>query len=148
CGVESWTFEVTSKGELKDFVLDVAPYNNERLDYIRTRYRKYPEDFYGSVPFRGKVYCSGSKEHPAYLGHSRIKRFRRVAEKTSRRMVNMIFDKIKKNADALAAERASQLGIPKELLITPIEVQREERRIRSRRKEVPETAKKGHVPSG
>jgi hypothetical protein len=125
-GGETWTFEVTSKGQLKDFILDVAPYNNQRLGYIRTRYRKYPEDFYRSLPFRGQIYCSGSKEHPVYLGHSRIKRFRRVAEKASRRMVNMIFDQIKKNADALAAERASQLGIPKEQLITPVEKQREE----------------------
>lgn len=125
-GGETWTFEVTSKGELKDFVLEVAPYNDERLDYIRTRYRKYPEDFYRSVPFRGNIYCSGSKEHPTYLGHSRIKRFRRVAEKASRRMVNIVFDQIKKNADALATERASRLGIPKELLITPAEKQREE----------------------
>ena len=41
-------------------------------------------------------------------------------------MVDMIFDQIKKNADALATERASQLGIPKEQLITPVEMQREE----------------------
>ncbi len=125
-GGETWTFEVTSKGQLKDFILEVAPYNNERLDYIRTRYRKYPEDFYRSVPFCGNIYCSGSRDHPAYLGHSRIKRFRRVAEKASRRMVNIIFNQIKKNADALAAERASQLGIPKEQLVTPAEEQREE----------------------
>ena len=125
-GEDAWKFEVNSKGELKDFVLEVAPYSNERLDYIRTRYKKYPEDFYRSVPFRGNIYCSGSKEHPTYLGHSRIKRFRRVAEKASRRMVNLIFAQIKKNADALAAERASQLGIPKDLLITPVEKQAEE----------------------
>jgi len=125
-GGKTWTFEATSKGQLKDFILDVAPYNNDRLDYIRTRYGKYPEDFYRSLPFSGKIYCSGSKEHPVYLGHYRIKRFRRVAEKASRRMVDMIFDQIKKNADALATERASQLGIPKEQLITPVEMQREE----------------------
>ncbi len=125
-GSNTWTFEVASKGQLKDFILEVAPYGDERLDYLRNRYRKYPEDFYGSLPFRGVLYCSGSKEHPAYLGHSRIKRFRRVAEKASRRMVNIIFDQIKKNADALAAERAFQLGIPKEELITPAEKQSEE----------------------
>ena len=44
-GGKTWTFEVTSKGQLKDFILDVAPYNNDRLDYIKTRYGKYPEDF-------------------------------------------------------------------------------------------------------
>ncbi|UCF85597.1 MAG: hypothetical protein JSV50_08195 [Desulfobacteraceae bacterium] len=132
-GEEPWIREVTSKGQLKDFILDGVPYHNERLDYIRTMYRKYPEDFYKSVPFRGRIYCSGRKEDPIYLGHSRIKRFRRVAEKVSRRMVNIIFEQIKKNADALAAERASRLGIPKEQLMTPIEDQKEEFRHAERR---------------
>jgi hypothetical protein len=125
-GGDTWTFEVSSKGELKDFVLERAPYTNERLDYLKGKYKKYPEDFYRSVPFRGKIYCSGGKADPFYLGHSRIKRFRRVAEKASRRMVEITFDQIRMNADALAAERASQLGIPKEHLVTPVEKQREE----------------------
>ncbi len=132
-GGEAWTFDVISKGQLKDFILDVTPYENERLDDIRTRYRKYPEDFYRSAPFGGKIYCSGSKEHPTYLGHSRIKRFRRVAEKASRRMIDIIFNRIKKNADVLATQRASELGIPKEQLVTPVEEQKEEFRHAERR---------------
>ena len=125
-GGDVWNFEVTSKGELKDFVIGVAPYNNDRLDYIRARYKKFPEDFFRSVPFWGRVYCSGGEGHATYLGHSRIKRFRRVAEKASRRMADIIFNQIKKNADALAAERASRMGIPKEQLITPSGEQAEE----------------------
>jgi hypothetical protein len=121
-----WTFVVNTKGEFKDFILNAAPYHNERLDYIRERYRKYPEDFYRSTPFRGRVYCLGPRENPAYLGHSRIKRFRRVAEKTSRRMIGVVFEEIKKGADALAWERAAQLGISKERLITLPEEQQEE----------------------
>jgi hypothetical protein len=123
---EPWTFEVTSKGELKDFVLTVAPYKDERLVHIAKRYKKYPEDFFLSSPFHGKVYCTGPRNRPVYLGHSRVKRFRRVAEKASRRMINIIFNQIKKRADDLAFERASRLGIPKEQLHTPIEKQVEE----------------------
>lgn len=125
-GEEIWSFQVSTKGRLKDFILDVAPYKDERLEYIRTRYKRYPEDFYRSAPFYGEIYCSGAKEHPIYLGHSRIKRFRRVAEKVSRRMISIIFDEIKKRADALAFQRASRLGIPKEKLVTPFEEQKEE----------------------
>lgn len=121
-----WTFVVTTKGALKDFVLDAASYHDDRLEYLTEKYNKYPEDFYKSTPFLGKVYCSGSQEHRAYLGHARIKRFRRVAEKVSRRMITIIFNEIKKGADDLARERASQLRIPKEELITPAEEEKAE----------------------
>jgi hypothetical protein len=121
-----WTFEVTSKGQLKEFVLRVAPVRNQRIEYLEERFRKYPEDFFCSSPFHGKIYCCGSHEKPTYLGHSRVKRFRRVAEKASRRMINIIFNQIKKRADDLAFERASRLGIPKDQLFTPLEQQAEE----------------------
>jgi hypothetical protein len=121
-----WTFEVTSKGDLKSFILKVAPYRNERLEYIKGRCRRFPEDFYLNSPFHGKVYCIGPEDSPVYLGHSRIKRFRRIAEKASRRMIEIIFEQVKKRADDLAMERASRLGIPKEHLFTPIEQQVEE----------------------
>jgi len=125
-GADAWSFEVISKGQLKDFILEVAPYRSERLDYLASRYLKYPEDFYRSSPFHARVYCSGTQDAPHYLGHSRIKRFRRIAEKASRRMISIIFDQIKKRADDLAFERASRLGIPKEQLFTPLEQQVEE----------------------
>ena len=125
-GATPWHFEVNTKGQIKDFLLDVAPEKDERVTYIEKHYKKFPEDFYKSSPFYGKLYCSGSREHPTYLGHSRIKRFRRVAEKASRRMINIIFNQIKKRADDLAFERASMLGIPKDRLFTSIEEQIEE----------------------
>jgi hypothetical protein len=125
-GAEIWSFQVTTKGQLKDFIIDAATYKDERLEHIRTRYKRYPEDFYRSTPFHGEIYGAGAKEHPTYLGHSRIKRFRRVAEKASRRMIGIIFDEIKKRADALAFERASRLGVPKHELVTPLEEQKEE----------------------
>ncbi|MFH1435040.1 MAG: hypothetical protein ABIJ56_04910 [Pseudomonadota bacterium] len=125
-GAPTWSFEVNSKGQIKDFILAVAPEKNERFAYIKKRYKKFPEDFYRSSPFHGKLYCAGNREQPTYLGHSRIKRFRRVAEKASRRMINIIFNQIKKRADDLAFERASMLGIPKDRLVTSIEEQIEE----------------------
>jgi hypothetical protein len=125
-GGNIWNFDANTKGELKDVILQAAPYHDQRLEQIKTAYTKYPEDFYRSTPFLGKIYCSGSREHPIYLGHSRIKRFRRVAEKASRRMIDIIFAEIRKAADELASERAHRLGIPKEYLVTPVEEQKEE----------------------
>jgi len=57
---------------------------------------------------------------------SRSKRMRRIAEKSARRIVEYIFREIKRRADELAAERAVQLGIPKDRLITPVDQQIEE----------------------
>lgn len=125
-GEVPWNFEVDSKGQIKEFILRVAPFRNQRIAYLEERFQKYPEDFFCSSPFHGRIYCTGSRERPAYWGHSRIKRFRRIAEKASRRMINIIFNQIKKRADDLALERASRLGIPKDQLFTPLEQQVEE----------------------
>lgn len=48
-------------------------------------------------------------------------------------MIDIIFNRIKKNADVLATQRASELGIPKEQLVTPVEEQKEEFRHAERR---------------
>jgi len=122
-GGQTWSTEVTTKGQLKDFILDVAPYRDERYEELAAKYRKFPEDFFRSSPFYAKMYCTGTRERPVYLGHSRMKRFRRIAEKGARQIISVIFNQVKKRADELAAERAAKLGIPKDRLITSPEEQ-------------------------
>jgi len=124
--VPFYSFEVDSKGKLKEFVLSVSPVKNERIAYLTERFKKYPGDFFYNTPFHGKVYCAKINNSVVYLGHSRLKRFRRIAEKTSRRIISIIFDQIKKRADKLAEERAMRLGIPKDKLLTPLDQQVEE----------------------
>lgn len=115
-----------TKGELKDFVARSAPrYHNRRIAQLFEKFRNYPEDYYLETPFDGRVYHIPTSDFdaPLFVGSTRLKRFRRIAEKGSRRIVDYLFERIRANADALAEERARRLGIPKSELVTPKEEQ-------------------------
>lgn len=115
--------EVGHKATLKDFIVRNPPYQTPRIEEILAHYGRYPQDYYRHAPFHGVVYHTGPAHRPCYLGHSRIKRTRRIAEKGARRIIDHIFNLIKTQADILAAERAARLGIPKSMLITDPQTQ-------------------------
>ena len=112
------SFGAKNKGHIKDFVVAHPLYTNPRLEEIITRYKRFPEDFYRETPFDGRVYYTRENDEPLYIGSTRIKRFRRIAEKGSRRIVDFLFERIQAHADDLAEERAQRLGILKSQLIT------------------------------
>ena len=107
---------VQLKGELKDALIADPPYRNERIDELIDDYRRNPGRFYRETPFHGTLYFHS--QNGSYLGSSRIKRVRRLAEKSARRIIDRIFETIKRHADILADERARLLGIPRERLLT------------------------------
>ena len=109
---------VKIKGDLKDALVADPPYRNERIDELILDYRQNPGRFYRETPFHGTLYFTRRNGFEAYIGSSRIKRVRRLAEKAARRIIDRIFDRIKKHADTLADERARILGIPRERLLT------------------------------
>ncbi len=106
------------KGEIKDFAVGHPSYTNLRIEQMRERYTKYPEDFYRETPIDGAFWVVPVGEAPHLVGCTRIKRFRRIAEKGSRRIVDFMLERIRANADTLAEQRARSLGIPKSQLIT------------------------------
>ncbi len=107
-----------TKGQFKDFAVEHPNVTNRRIEELRARYRKFPEDFYRETPIDGAYYVMDVENEPILAGCSRIKRFRRIADKGSRRIVDFMLERIRANADDLAAERARQRGIPKEHLIS------------------------------
>ncbi len=109
---------VRRKGELKDALVMDPPGRNERIDELIREYRQNPGRFYRETPFHGKLYFTHHNGTAAYIGSSRIKRVRRLAEKSARRIIDRIFDRIKSHADLLADERARLLGIPRDKLVT------------------------------
>jgi hypothetical protein len=117
------SFEVGHKARLKDFIVMNPPYLTPRIEEILAHYDRYPQDYYRHAPFHGVIYHAGTAERPRYLGHSRIKRTRRIAEKGARRIIDHIFELIKTQADIFAVERAARLGIPKSMLITDPQTQ-------------------------
>ena len=119
-GKDCLSFSAKTKGILKDFVVKHPVYTTPQITRLIDRYQRYPEDFYRETPFDGKIYYYEGQGVPVFIGTTRIKRFRRIAEKGSRRIVDFLFERIRKHADDLAAERADRLGIiQKEQLITP-----------------------------
>jgi hypothetical protein len=107
------------KGDLKDLVTVRPLEQSGRIDEMIERYRRFPEDFYRETPIDGRVYLGGAGAEPRFLGTTRFKRYRRIAEKGSRRIADFVFRRIQLAAEQLADERAARLGIPREQLITP-----------------------------
>jgi hypothetical protein len=110
--------EIRSKGELKDALVADPPFRNERIDELVSDYRQNPGRFYRETPFHGTLYFRSQNGDTDYVGSSRIKRVRRLAEKSARRIIDRMFELIKRHADILADERARLLGIPRENLLT------------------------------
>jgi len=111
---------VQLKGELKDALASTPPYRNERIDELILDYHWNPGRFYRETPFHGTLYFRQLNGGVEYVGSTRIKRVRRLAEKSARRIIDRIFATIQRHADILADERAQRLGIPRgELLTTP-----------------------------
>jgi hypothetical protein len=117
------SFACKTKGQLKDFLVQNPRYTTPRIDELVSRYRAFPEDYYRDSPLDGRVYFAEESGRQVYVGSTRIKRFRRIAEKGSRQIVDYMYERIRSSADALAEERARRLGIAKDQLITPQEEQ-------------------------
>jgi hypothetical protein len=114
------------KGDLKDALVVRPPYSNKRIDELIRDYRACPERYYCDTPFHGILFFAHGEGIEECIGSSRIKRARRLAEKTARRIIDRMFDNIKKHADALADERARRLGISRDQLVTPQEEMQDE----------------------
>jgi len=125
-GREVKSLPVSRKGVLKDSLVEHPPYTNPRIRQMVARYRKYPQDFYRETPFDGRIYFDPNDGDRRIVGSTRRKRFKRIAEKSSRRIVDHIFERIKDEANRLAQERAEKLGVPLGLLVTPQHKQVEE----------------------
>jgi hypothetical protein len=125
-GVDPVRYTVRNKGQLKDFIVAHPRYASPRIEEMLERYRRFPEDFYRDTPIDGAIYVNDIDGTLEFVGSSRIKRFRRIAEKGSRRIIDFMLGRIRANADVLAEERARSMGISKDQLITPQEMMVEE----------------------
>jgi hypothetical protein len=117
-GAELKTSRALLKADLKDVLVAGPPYLNERIEELIRLYRKHPERYYRATPFSGTLFFIERAGTNWYIGSNRIKRVRRLAEKSARRITDSIFEAIKRRADALADDRARRLGIPREQLVS------------------------------
>jgi len=112
---------ISHKGDLKDVLIANPPYRSRRIDEMIMNYRNNPERYYRETPCQATLYFRREGDHNLFVGSSRIKRLRRIAEKTARRIIDGIYLAIKKQAEAYADSRAKALGVPRENLLTPPE---------------------------
>jgi hypothetical protein len=106
------------KGELRDMICRSIRTDNLRLTELHESYRCNPEFFYTEAPIDGTAYLDTTD---ALLAIYRIKRPRRIAEKANRYIANHIFRMVQGMARKMAEERAQQIGVPLEHLLTPAE---------------------------
>ncbi len=107
------------KNEVKEAVIRAIPEHTPRLKRLIEQYWMRPEEYFPRAPVNGfLVYLEGTDELVAMF---RMKRARRIAEKASRRIADLLFDHIQEEAKALARERAKRLGVPFDMLLTPQE---------------------------
>jgi hypothetical protein len=101
-----------TKGELKDQLVADLPGASERARRLVGDYRADPGRFYRETPFRGTLYFSESDGQCRYVGSSRIKRIRRLAEKSARKVVDWLYAEIGRQAgsDPRFSESAAAIG--------------------------------------
>ncbi|UHD15221.1 hypothetical protein [Thiocapsa bogorovii] len=83
-----------TKGDLKDQLAADLPSASERARRLVADYRADPGRFYRETPFRGTLYFAESAGQRHYVGSSRIKRIRRLAEKSARKVVDWLCEEI------------------------------------------------------
>jgi hypothetical protein len=114
------------KSDLKDMIVGNPPYRNPRIDELIHNYYADPGRFYRETPFHAMLFFKKKNGIGEYIGSKRIKRVHRLAEKSARKIVDRMFETIRKHADSLADDRARLLGIPRHQLLTPYEEMNEE----------------------
>jgi ppGpp synthetase/RelA/SpoT-type nucleotidyltranferase len=114
------------KRDLKDIIVANPPYHNSRIDELIRNYYAEPGRFYRETPFHATLFFRKQDGIGEYMGSHRIKRVHRLAEKSARKIIDMMFDTIRKRADLLADDRARFLNIPRHQLLTSQEEMTEE----------------------
>jgi len=109
---------ITLKGDLRNTLLKFRGIRTPRVRELLQAYQRNPDFFYREAPINGVMYLSDMEE---LLAVFRVKRPRRVAEKANRRIASWLFGIVQSEAKKLARERASRMGLPLNLLLTPEE---------------------------
>ncbi len=96
-----------NKGDLKDQLIAHRPAHlrtqstpgSERASRLIAAYHAEPGLFYRETPFRGILYLAVLDGRPTYVGSNRIKRIRRLAEKSARKVVDWLHTETRRQAD-------------------------------------------------
>jgi hypothetical protein len=82
---------VSTKGTLRDRISRNVPSPCARCAELVAAYTRNPGYYFRETPFHGSLYFHAGRGAARYAGSSRIKRVRRLAEKTARRLVDWVY---------------------------------------------------------
>ncbi|MCG6897558.1 MAG: hypothetical protein LJE60_10700 [Thiocapsa sp.] len=101
-----------TKGDLKDQLVAHLPRASERADRLIAAYRAEPGLYYRETPYCGRLYFVEGDGRRIYAGSSRIKRIRRLAEKSARRVVDWLYGEIRRRAPLGPVDPEACFGRP------------------------------------
>lgn len=114
---------VHRKDDLREAIISGCPVPTQRMSSLFRQYLDFPEEFFPRTP-ADIVLAMG--EDSLLLGMMRFKRMRRVAERASRRLADLLAATIEEEARKLAEKRASSRGVKLTELISSAETMRKE----------------------
>jgi hypothetical protein len=82
--------KVVTKGALRDRICRCLPAGCARCAELAASYARRPGQFFRETPFHGSLYLHDTADGVRYVGSSRIKRIRRLAEKSARKLVDWL----------------------------------------------------------
>ncbi len=111
------------KHELREMALQSIGVPTARQYEMMESYHTNPEAFFRRMPIDGVL---GFTDDARLVGTFRLKRPRRVAEKSSRRIADYLGRTIRERAGAAAAGRARSAGVPLDELVSTPEQKRQD----------------------
>lgn len=117
---------IRQKYQLKNAIVENPITMTPRIKNLIELYQLFPENYYLETPIEGNIYYILSGGQKIFIGANRMKRIKRIAEKCSRKIIDLLFSEILKRAEMKAEERAKRLGIDVKYLISSIQEMEEE----------------------
>lgn len=106
---------VNSKDAVRKAIVDAVHQPTPRVEQLLAHYREFPEEFFPRTPVHMSLVTDGDG---SLVGMVRRKRIRRIADKVSRRVADLLAGEIKVAAKSLAAARAGSVGLPLDWMVS------------------------------
>jgi len=106
---------VNSKDAVRKAIVEAVHRPTPRIEQLLAHYREFPEEFFPRTPVHMSLVTDGDG---SLVGMIRRKRIRRIADKVSRRVADLLAGEIEVAAKSLAAARAGSAGLPLDLMVS------------------------------
>ncbi len=106
---------VTTKDDVRRAIVNACVDPTPRTEQLLAHYREFPEEFFPRTPVHMSLVTDASN---SLVGMVRRKRIRRIADKVSRKVADLLADEIQAAAKGLAAARAGSAGIELEEMVS------------------------------